>query len=54
MIAQYKQELYNKNFTHQDQGKDEPIDTLENRIKFWPNIINSDKGPIPDKLYDYD
>ena len=35
MIAQFKQDLYNKNLTLQDQGRDDPIDTLENRIKFW-------------------
>ena len=28
MIAQFKQDLNNKHFTLQDQGKDEPIDTL--------------------------
>ena len=31
--AQFKQDLYNKKFTLQDQGKDDPINTLENRIK---------------------
>ena len=50
MIGQFEQNLYNKNFTLQDQGKDDPIDTLENRIKFWINIISNDQGPIPDKL----
>ena len=35
MIAQFKQDIYNKNYTLQDQGKEDPIDTLENRIKFW-------------------
>ena len=54
MIAQFKQDLYNKNFTLQDQGKDDSIDTLENRIKFWINIINNDERPIPDNFYDYD
>ena len=54
MIAQFEQDLYNKNFTLQDQGKDDPIDTLENRIKFWINIISNDEGPIPENLYDYD
>ena len=34
MIAQFKQDLYNKNFSFQDQGKDDEIDTLDNRIKF--------------------
>ena len=33
MIAQFKQDLYNKNFTLEYQGKDDPVDTLENRIK---------------------
>ena len=54
MIAQFEQDLYNKNFTLQDQGKDDPIDTLENRIKIWINIISNDEGPIPENLYDYD
>ena len=43
MIAQFEQDIYNKNYTLQDQGKDDPIDTLENRIKFWiNNIITKD------------
>ena len=54
MITQFKQDLYNKIFTLQDQGKDDPIDTLDNRIKFWINIINNDQSPVPDNLYDYD
>ena len=54
MIAQFEQDLYNKNFTLQDQGKDDSIDTLDNRIKFWINIISNDQGPVPDNLYDYD
>ena len=54
MITQFKQDIYNKNFTLQDQGKDNPIDTLENRIKFWINIISNAQGPVPDNLYDYD
>ena len=29
MIAHFKQDLYNKHFTLQDQGKDNPIDTRE-------------------------
>ena len=53
MIAQFEQDLYNKNYTLQDQGKHNPIDTLENRIKFWINIISNDEGPIPENLYDY-
>ena len=54
MIAQFKQDLYNKNFTLQDQGKDDPIDTLDNRIKFWIKIISNDQGSVPHNLYDYD
>ena len=54
MIAQFKQDLYNKHFTLQDQGKDDPIDTLENRIKFWINIIEDHDGSMPDNSYDYD
>ena len=54
MIAQFKQDLYNKNFALQNQGKDDPIDTLENRIKFWVNIFDNDEGPRLDNLYDYD
>ena len=53
-IAQLEQDFFNKIFILQDQGKDDPIDTLENRIKFWINITSNDQGPIPDKLYDYD
>ena len=50
MIAQFEQDLCNKNFTLQDQGKDDPIDTLENRIKFWIKIISNDEGSIPEKF----
>ena len=54
MIAQFERDLNNKNFTRQDQGKYDPIDTLENRIKFWIIIIINDEGPIPDNLCDFD
>ena len=54
MIAQFKQDLYNKNYTLQDQGKENPIDTPDNRNKFWINFIKNDQGPVPDNLYDYD
>ena len=54
MIAQFKQDLYNKHFTLQDQGKDDSIDTLDNRIKFWINIIEEYGGSMPDNVYDYD
>ena len=54
MIAQFKQDLYNKHFTLQDQGKDDPIDTLENRIKFWINVIENNDGSMADNVYNYD
>ena len=54
VIAQFEQDLYNKNFTLQNQGKDGSIGTLENRMKFWINIISNARGPVPDNLYDYD
>ena len=53
IMAQFEQDLYNKNFTLQDQGKDDPIDTLENRIKIWLNNTTNDEGSIPDNLNDY-
>jgi len=37
MIAQFKQDLYNKNFTLHDQGKNDQIDTLEKT--FWEMIF---------------
>ena len=45
---------YNKHFTLQDQGKDDPIDTLENRIKFRINVIENNDGSMPDNIYNYD
>ena len=54
MIAQFKQDVYNKNFTFQDQGKDDQIYTLDNRIKFWLNNIGNAQAPVPDNLYNYD
>ena len=54
MITQFKQDLYNKSFTLQNQGKDDPIDTLENRTKLWIIIISNAEGAVPDDLYDYD
>ena len=50
MIAQFEQDLYNKNFSL--QGKGDQIDTLQNRIAFWLNINNMG-SPIPDNLFDY-
>ena len=54
MIAHFKQDLYNKHFTLQDQGKDNPIDTLDNGIKFWNNVVENHDGYLADNLYDYD
>ena len=54
MLAQFKQDLYNKHFTLQDQGKDDPIDTLENRIKFRINVIENHNGSMPDNDYNND
>ena len=50
MIAHIKQDFYNKTFGLQDQGKDEEIDTLENRNKFRFNFTNIAKGPILDSF----
>ena len=55
MIAQFKQDFYNKKFSLQDQDKDDQIDTLQNKIKFWPKDIDDTGGPKPlDDLYEYD
>ena len=54
MVAQFKQDFYNKIYTLQNQGKDDEIDTLENRINFWINIISNAQGPVPANLYDHD
>ena len=53
MIAQCKQDLHNKNFSLQDQGKSDQIDILQKRIRFWLKNFDSG-GPIPDNLCDYD
>ena len=37
MIAHFKQNLYNKNFSSQDQGKCVENDTLQKRNQFWFN-----------------
>ena len=44
--------LCQKNFSLQDQGKGDQIDTLQNGIEFWLNIKNMG-SPIPDNLFDY-
>ena len=55
MMAQFKKDyFYNKSFSLQDQGKDDPIDTLENGIKLWLNTIGNAQCPVPYYLYDYD
>ena len=54
MIAQFKQDLYHKKFTLEDQGKDDEIDTLDNRFKIWLKIIKNARGPVPDNLHDFD
>ena len=54
MIAQFKQDLYNKKFTLQDQGKYDPTGTLENRNEFWLNNIGTPEGPVPNDIYNYD
>ena len=40
MIAQFKEDLYNKNFSLQDQSKSDQIDTLQNKINVWLKIID--------------
>ena len=54
MIAHNEQDLYNKIFSLQDQGKDDEIDTLKNRNKFWLSINSNAQGPVSDNLDDYD
>ena len=54
IIAQFKQDLNTKNFSLQDQGKDDEIDTLENRIIFWVYNISNAQRPVPENRYDYD
>ena len=40
MIAPFKQDLYNQYFSLQDDGKSDQIDALQNKIKFWFNIVD--------------
>ena len=54
MIPQLKQDLYNKIFTLQDQGEDDPTDTLENRVEIWLNNVGIAQSPVPDNLYGHD
>ena len=53
MIAQFKQDLSIKKFTLQDRGKDDEIDTFENRNKLWIDIISNAQGAVSVNLYDY-
>ena len=53
MIAQFKQVLYNKNFSLQAQGKCDENDTLQKRIKVWPNVSNMG-SLLPDDVYDFE
>ena len=54
MIAQLKQDLYNKSFSVQNLSKIDENDTLRNRIIFWPNIISSAQVPVPDNIHSYE
>ena len=45
MIAQFKQDFFNKKFSLQDQGKGDQIEALQKRIKFWLN--NIDERGVP-------
>ena len=51
IIAQFKQDLYNKIFSLQDQGKGDQIDAVQKRIKFWLNGIDARGDQIPDDIY---
>ena len=42
MTAQFKQDLYNKSFSHQDQDKCE--EGLQKRIEHWFNYDNKNYG----------
>ena len=53
MIAKFKQDLYNENFSLQDQGKCDENDTLQERIEIWFHVIEWG-GPITDIVYDFD
>ena len=51
-MAQFKQDLYNKFFSLQDQDKRD--NSLHKRIKFWLNYVVVNEGaPIPDNTHDY-
>ena len=52
MIAQFKQDLSYKSFSHEDQDKRD--DGLQKRNIFWLNFVVKMGGPIPDNVYDFD
>ena len=52
-VDRFKQDLYNKTFSLQDQGKCDKGNTLKKRDIFLLNVINM-CGPRPDNVYDYD
>ena len=53
MIAQFKQDSYNKKFSLQYQSKCDENDTLQKRTKFWLNVF--DMGtPIPANVHNFD
>ena len=54
IVAQFKEDIYNKNFSLQDRNKHDQIEALENRIAFWLKIIDDTGVPIPDEIYNYD
>ena len=52
MIAQFKQDIFNKIFSHQDQDKRES--SLQKRIKLWfTHVVVKEGAPIPDNVYNY-
>ena len=51
MIAQFKQDYYNKSFNHEDQDKRE--DGLRKRIKVCLKYVVNMGYPISENVYDY-
>ena len=50
MIAQLKQDLCSKSFSHQDQDKRD--DGLQKRNYFWPNYVVKKGRPTPNYVYE--
>ena len=50
MTAQFKQDFYNKSFSHQDQDKRD--DGLQKRCKFWPNYVVIQGGLITESVFE--